>query len=137
MRHLCKNVQKTVQDTASRFLAIIGISTSGLSLPATAPIPEGFSRVQIIHHKVIPIPAFDPSFAFKAGGPQAGPHPDVAVVQNMHKGGHSRGPFLHRVHRALISLGPWEGRIVAFILGAFFFVALRGVNSEFGNDDAS
>ena len=26
--------------------------------------------------------------------------------------------FLHRVHRALMILGPWEGRAVAFVLGA-------------------
>lgn len=28
-----------------------------------------------------------------------------------------RGSFLHRVHRALMTLGPWEGRAVAFVLG--------------------
>lgn len=33
-----------------------------------------------------------------------------------HKLGH-RGPFLHRIHRALMALGPWEGRAVAFVLG--------------------
>jgi len=32
---------------------------------------------------------------------------------------------LHRVHRALISLGPWEGRIVAFVLGCGIGVLLR------------
>jgi hypothetical protein len=30
---------------------------------------------------------------------------------------HHRMPFLHRVHRALMVLGPWEGRAVAFVLG--------------------
>jgi hypothetical protein len=112
MRHLCKNMQKAVQDTASRLLAIIGIS--GPSLSGITPVPEGFSRVQIIHHKFI-VPAFDPAFVIKAGDSQASSHPNVA---DMHTDGHPRGPFLHRVHRALISLGPWEGRIVAFVLGA-------------------
>jgi hypothetical protein len=102
-------MQKTVQDTASRLLAIIGIS--GPSLSGITPIPEGSSRVQIIHHKFI-VPA---AFVIKAGDSQASSHPNDAV---MHKDGHPRGPFLHRVHRALISLGPWEGRIVAFVLGA-------------------
>jgi hypothetical protein len=118
MRHLCKNMQKAVQGTASRFLAIIGIS--GPSLSDTTPVPEGFSRVQITHHKFIPVPAFDPVFVIKAGDPQAGSHPDIALPHNMHNDSHPRGPFLHRIHRALLSLGPWEGRIVAFVLGAFF-----------------
>jgi hypothetical protein len=39
-------------------------------------------------------------------------------VHKIHKHDHLRGPFLHRVHHALMSLGPWEGRIVAFVLGA-------------------
>jgi hypothetical protein len=128
MRHLCKNMQKAVQGTASRFLAIIGIS--GPSLSSTTAVPEGFSRVQITHHKFIPVPAFDPAFMIKAGDLQAGPHPD------MHSDSRTRGPFLHRIHRALLSLGPWEGRIVAFVLGAFFFL-LRGVGSNFGTNVAS
>jgi hypothetical protein len=120
MRHLCKNMQKVVQVTVSRFLTIIGIS--GPSLSGTTPVPEGFSRVQITHHKFIPVPAFDPAFVIKVGDPQAGSHSDVAVLHNMHNDSRRRGPFLHRVHGALLSLGPWEGRIVAFVLGAFFSV---------------
>jgi len=115
MHHLCKNMQKAVQDTAGRLLAIIGIS--GSSLSSTTPVPEGFSHVQITHHKLIPVPVIDPSFVIKAGDPQAGSHPDVPVMHHIHKEGQPQGPFLHRVHRALISLGPWEGRIVAFVLG--------------------
>ncbi len=30
-----------------------------------------------------------------------------------------RGSFLHRVHQALMTLGPWEGRAVAFVLGEY------------------
>jgi len=116
MHHLCKNMQKAVQDTAGRLLAIIGIS--GPSLSSTTPVPEGFSRVQITHHKLIPVPVIDPSFVIKAGDSQAGSHPDAPVMHHIHKEGQPQGPFLHRVHRALISLGPWEGRIVAFVLGA-------------------
>ena len=121
VHHLCKNMQKAVQDTAGRLLTIIGIS--GPSLSSTTPVPEGFSRVQITHHKLIPVPLIDPSFAIKAGD-----HPSVPVMHHIHKGGPPQGPFLHRVHRALISLGPWEGRIVAFVLGAavcFLCVLIR------------
>jgi hypothetical protein len=121
MRHLCKNMQKAVQDTAGRLLAIIGIS--GPSPSGSTPVPEGFSRIQIIHHKLIPVPVIDPAFMIKTGDPHAGSRPDVAVmhheVHEIHNDNHHRTYFLHRVHRALISLGPWEGRIVAFVLGAF------------------
>jgi hypothetical protein len=48
MRHLCKSMQKAVQDTAGRLLAIIGIS--GPSPSGSTPVPEGFSRIQINHH---------------------------------------------------------------------------------------
>ncbi|PIL28043.1 hypothetical protein GSI_09894 [Ganoderma sinense ZZ0214-1] len=40
---------------------------------------------------------------------------------------HLRGSFLHRVHHALITLGPWEGRAVAFVLGCGIGVLLRMV----------
>jgi len=33
--------------------------------------------------------------------------------------------FLHRIHKAIMSLGPWEGRAVAFVLGCGLGVLLR------------
>ncbi|KAH9173494.1 hypothetical protein EDB89DRAFT_699395 [Lactarius sanguifluus] len=48
MRHLCKNMQKAVQGTASRLLAFIGIGRP--SLAVTAPVPNlkgGIMRIQI------------------------------------------------------------------------------------------
>jgi hypothetical protein len=44
-----------------------------------------------------------------------------------HMRGHFRhnGSFLRRVHLALMSLGPWEGRAVAFVLGCGLGVLLR------------
>ena len=117
MRHLCKNMQKAVQNTATRLLTIIGISVPSLS--GTTPVPESrLSRIHISYHKVISVPVIDP-----AG--QDGLHHDGTVmhhheVHNLHKDGQPRGPFLHRVHRALMTLGRWEGRMVAFVLGWFF-----------------
>ncbi|KAH9973952.1 hypothetical protein BJV74DRAFT_863901 [Russula compacta] len=127
MRHLCKNMQKAVQDTATRLLTIIGIS--GPSLSGTTPVPEGgITRVQITHHKLRPVPVIDP-FGIKMVDPQGGPHSDPAMMRHgthgVHKDCRSRAPFLHRVHRALISLGPWEGRAVAFVLGCGIGVLLR------------
>ncbi|KAH9932529.1 uncharacterized protein B0H18DRAFT_986090 [Fomitopsis serialis] len=40
---------------------------------------------------------------------------------------HRHGPFLRRMHFALMALGPWEGRAVAFVLGCGIGVLLRMV----------
>jgi len=123
IRHICKNMQKAVQDTATRFLTIIGIHIGGPPPSSTTPIPEGgVTRIQITHHKLVPAPDGAPPFMIKAGGPQGGP---PLMHHKVQKGCHSRAPFLQRVHRALVSLGPWEGRIVAFILGCGIGVLLR------------
>lgn len=42
----------------------------------------------------------------------------------MHHWKHHKGAFLQRIHRALMSLGPWEGRAMAFVLGESFMVIL-------------
>ncbi|KAH7889033.1 hypothetical protein F5I97DRAFT_1857699 [Phlebopus sp. FC_14] len=38
---------------------------------------------------------------------------------------HHKGSFANRVHRAVMALGPWEGRAVAFVLGCGIGVLLR------------
>lgn len=131
MRHLCKNMQKAVQSTATRLLTIIGIS--GPSLSNTAPVPEGrLSRIHFTYHKIISVPVIHSAVALEAGDSQGVPQPDGTVmrhheVHNFHKDGPVKGPFLHRVHRALMSLGPWEGRIVAFVLGAIFIFSAESI----------
>ncbi|KAJ7502595.1 hypothetical protein B0H11DRAFT_644121 [Mycena galericulata] len=53
----------------------------------------------------------------------AHPHPErIHAHRFRHRGKHS---FLMRVHFALMSLGPWEGRAVAFVLGCGIGVLLR------------
>jgi hypothetical protein len=117
MRHLCKNVQKAVQNTATRLLTIIGIS--GPSLSGTNGAPEGrLTRIQVTYHKIIPVPVVDNAHVLGAGDPQDGRQLDGTMVH--HHGAHryhKDAPFLRRVHRALMMLGPWEGRMVAFVLG--------------------
>jgi hypothetical protein len=55
MRHLCKNVQKAVQNTATRLLTIIGPSISG-----TNSAPKGhLTRIQVMYHKIIPVSVVD------------------------------------------------------------------------------
>jgi hypothetical protein len=54
MRHLCKNMQKVVQNTATHLLTIIGISDPSLS--GSSNVPEGrFGRIQVTYHKIIPV----------------------------------------------------------------------------------
>jgi len=131
MRHLCKNMQKAVHNTATRLLIMMGIS--GPSLSGTNPLPEGrYSRIHFTFHKIIPVPIVDSAVALEGEDPQDGRHPDGTVMHHhgMHKlyrDGQHRGPFLRRVHRALMMLGPWEGRIVAFVLGCGIGVLLRMV----------
>ena len=129
MRHLCKNMQKAVQGTASRLLALIGLG--GNTVSVTAPVPEGtFTRIQIttgpappkvgVRPAVMPYPPAPPVWRdpkLAGHGTPIWPHPVFIAQQE----GRFDGPFLHRAHRALMTLGPWEGRIVAFVLGAFFF----------------
>ncbi len=131
MRHLCKNMQKAVQGTASRLLAFIGIG--GHSLAVTAPVPEGgVTRIQIttnspVPHKFAPLPVVE-TFAPVPGGPRAGGRftilPMAYPVFRPTEDDRFNGPFLHRVHRALMTLGAWEGRIVAFVLGVFVVLTL-------------
>jgi len=61
---------------------------------------------------------------------------DVGPVRIVHMSGeegprrrfrHHHGPFLRRMHFALMALGPWEGRAVAFVLGCGIGVLLRMV----------
>ncbi|KAI9450304.1 hypothetical protein BJY52DRAFT_1303226 [Lactarius psammicola] len=141
VRHLCKNMQKAMQGTASRLLAFIGIG--GPSLAVTAPVPEGgVTRIQITTtssapHKFAPVPVAEP-FAPMPGGPQAGgnrftilpmPYPVYQAQEDRFD-----GPFLHRVHRALMTLGPWEGRMVAFVLGVFLMWDWRPCAHVLGPD---
>jgi len=64
MRHLCKNMKKAVQNTASRLLAFIGIG--GPSLAVTVPnVPEGGTmRIQITTTSPAPHKFILPSFHF-------------------------------------------------------------------------
>jgi hypothetical protein len=94
-------------------------------LPTQSP-EDRFSRIQITYHKFTPVPVVDSAAVLGAGNSQD--HPDGTVVH--HHGGYRydkdsqhRGPFLRHVHHALMMLEPWEGHIVAFVLGAFFVLS--------------
>jgi hypothetical protein len=65
MYHLCKNVQKVVQNTTIHLLMILGIS--GPLLSDTAPVPEGrLTHIHFSYHKVIPALVIHSAVALEA-----------------------------------------------------------------------
>lgn len=52
-------------------------------------------------------------------------HHHGGVIQRLGLGCIRNAPFLRRVHVALATLGPWEGRAVAFVLGCGIGVLIR------------
>lgn len=69
----------------------------------------------------LPLPPIKPSFHTLSF---LGPHGEVISPNGPnhhphHHHHHHKKSFLRRVHHALMSLGPWEGRTVAFVLGTF------------------
>jgi len=93
------------------------------------PIPDaagiyttkGGDRLRIMAMPAVPMQA-RPSVPSQAHGPHGHGHGHGRV--RFHGARHS---FLMRVHFALMSLGPWEGRAVAFVLGCGIGVLLRMV----------
>ncbi|KAL7281829.1 hypothetical protein ACG7TL_005152 [Trametes sanguinea] len=67
-----------------------------------------------------------PAFAMAEGGEERWgmSAPGGRHVHRFHR---HHGSFLRRVHHALVVLGPWEGRAVAFVLGCGIGVLLRMV----------
>lgn len=64
---------------------------------------------------------------------------DVGPVRIVHMSGpedrprrfhHRHGPFLRRMHFALMALGPWEGRAVAFVLGESLLATPRWFDAD-------
>ncbi|KIP06995.1 hypothetical protein PHLGIDRAFT_30239 [Phlebiopsis gigantea 11061_1 CR5-6] len=98
----------------------------GLPLIATAP----HHHHQHQHEEHAPMPL--PFIGLTPIAPEFNDVPTQQGAKVVHVGhpmGHRRPQFhrsfLHRVHRALMVLGPWEGRAVAFVLGCGIGVLLR------------
>jgi hypothetical protein len=89
-------MQKAVQGTMMR----IQITTTG-------PAPHSFATLPVVE----PV---------RAG--LWAPGQGVTIYLYHHHEERFNGVFLHLAHRALMVLGPWEGCIVAFDLGSFFFL---------------
>ncbi|KAI8972174.1 hypothetical protein BD414DRAFT_220399 [Trametes punicea] len=94
-------------------------------LHASPAVPAGESKenaegkISILPFVGTPV---RPAFADGQDSLVARPRPGHRVHGFRH-----RGSFLRRVHHALMTLGPWEGRAVAFVLGCGIGVLLRMV----------
>jgi hypothetical protein len=78
---------------------------------------KGGERVQLEKAPAIP--------EFRVGIPPRRPHPHHHHHAHMAHHGHGGPPFMVRLESALMALGPWEGRAVAFVIGAGIGVLLR------------
>ncbi|KAH9915031.1 uncharacterized protein BXZ73DRAFT_92691 [Epithele typhae] len=130
-RHWCQGMRTKALDASNALRQILGLE------PITvAP-----------HHRMGPIVVPLEGAPHHPHGGHMPPPPLVPFVGTavrpglVAEGGDPRGPmwahhrghrmmrqsFLRRVHHALMTLGPWEGRAVAFVLGCGIGVLLRMV----------
>ncbi|KAI0762182.1 hypothetical protein BD413DRAFT_219154 [Trametes elegans] len=141
-RQPCSSMRAKALDAMNRFRALLGLSPidphEGLEqshqpvriLPifpdvkmdaadaATEPLVNTKSPAPILPFVGTPV---RPAFAQGEDGWVGRPGP----YGRMHRMHRHHGNFLRRVHHALMALGPWEGRAVAFVLGCGIGVLLR------------
>ncbi|KAI0355798.1 hypothetical protein OH77DRAFT_1520863 [Trametes cingulata] len=153
-RHLCQSLREKALAASNRFRAIFGLAPieHDRDTYPLFPVPGSHGGViQVLpirpHSyppgndphgpvmsvadgaKPVPLPAVMP-FVGTPVRPAlvegeegwAGRHAYLHRMQRMHR---HHGSFLRRVHHALMALGPWEGRAVAFVLGCGIGVLLR------------
>jgi len=89
----------------------------------------GLSPLDPEHGTVHILSMGPPTFVSLDPQVDAPPHHRPHHHHHHHKGHHghelSRGPFFRRLNVALMTLGPWEGRAFAFVLGCGIGVLLR------------
>jgi len=86
--------------------------------------PKGYDHSGIVHIRPLPFIG-TPIMPDDEERHVAYPHPHHAHHVKHHHHHHNNASFLWRVHHALMALGPWEGRAVAFVLGCGIGVLLR------------
>lgn len=101
-RSLCKGMRSRFRQKATDLSAAFRESL-GFGPVSSTTIPEHTIRI---------LPVGPPSFVF------ADPHMDDPAHHGRHGHGLSEAPFYRRLNVALMTLGPWEGRAFAFVLGA-------------------
>jgi len=101
----------------------------GLPLIETQPSPssvnpKGYDHSGIVHIKPLPFIG-TPVMPDDEERHVAYPHHAHHMKHHNHHHHRNKASFLWRVHHALMALGPWEGRAVAFVLGCGIGVLLR------------
>ncbi|KAF7376862.1 F-box domain-containing protein [Mycena sanguinolenta] len=110
-----------------RMVVPIGIH-GGIGGPGGVGLPDAH-HLPSSPHTCFPPPPFPPPHMLDLEHPHHGhrvhPHPEHFHRIHHAHWRHANPSFLTRVHFALMSLGPWEGRAVAFVLGCGIGVLLR------------
>ncbi|KAG6914678.1 hypothetical protein DXG01_015999 [Tephrocybe rancida] len=120
-------VRKGAVAISNAFRKIVGLPLidDSSSVPHAGLPVEGDGIVRIL--PFVGTPTFVASSAKADDGPYLA-HPRPHHHHGKHVGFRQRlasGPFVERLHVALMALGPWEGRAVAFVLGCGIGVLLR------------
>ena len=121
--HLCQKFKNKALEISNKFRETFGLPLiekhpENFIMPPPLPLmplPPPFS-MKPNELKILPMDAYPRPLrtTFMAEGPH-GPL-DTMEIRPGHEMMHNRS-FVHRLHRALVVLGPWEGRAVAFVLG--------------------
>ncbi|KAA1475612.1 hypothetical protein DENSPDRAFT_932475 [Dentipellis sp. KUC8613] len=122
MRHLCKSMKSGVVRIFGAF-GLANVAPPPVTTPVDIPSEVGRpAGVTVKFGKLSGMGA--ETDRDNTVTPVRYPQP-IIVHHSMHGSFHRGGPFVARVHRALMMLGPWEGRAVAFVLGCGIGVLLR------------
>jgi hypothetical protein len=126
--HFCEKIKNKALEISNKFRQTFGlplIESSPVSMNNVSinrpliPIPRPHDQGEI---KILPFIGTPPVPVVTPNDlrPMNRPHRvvDARPAQRMrHRPGGCHRSFVHRLHRALMVLGPWEGRAVAFVLG--------------------
>ncbi|KAJ8454834.1 hypothetical protein ONZ51_g12798 [Trametes cubensis] len=134
-RHLCQRLREKALEVSNKFRSMFslapievtvtpyrgGMEGPDRNLVHILPVTPPGGPMPVLHAKPIPTDIKGPILPF-IGTPVrpafAQGEEGWAARPGGHRFRHHRGSFLRRVHHALMVLGPWEGRAVAFVLGA-------------------
>jgi hypothetical protein len=107
---------------------------AALGLPLIETFPqantEGGEFVRILPFPANPSDAAAEQSDEIHSAPEPHRHHHNGHVRHRYKHHRCHGSVLKRIHRALTSLGTWEGRIVAFVLGKLHLSPLRAPNIQ-------
>jgi len=119
-RKPCKSMKAKAIALSNKFRVTFGFAPIEIEEPKVNVFTPGFRTGPVLH----PGLTVDKVLEAEHGGAD---HPIQAKGRFRHVHHRLHGSFLHRVHHALMALGPWEGRAVAFVLGCGLGVLLRMV----------